>query len=357
LKCASCGRDNPVGARFCVHCGTEQASTPIAVAAAANAARSRGAIPQAANAPEAQGARAANAPQAQTAQAANAPGSHDAQAANAPRVEGTPASGRSARSERPRVVREHAAPWGMDTQPPAFPAGSDPFDISGDSYTATPAKRAQPITPAAVPVYASHPRRLGIAALLVALCVIIALVGFVLWKMRAGGPLEPPTAVTDSDSSVMSTFPPDSTPQRPARSGATLPTEPARSASGTTGDSAPAAAAVPPTRTPVEIKPLPAKPARKPAVTAAPKPSAPAPAAVAAPEPAPVPAPPPVAAAPRKAPPVDRWAQMSEELSRCTREDFIARVICDQRVRFRYCDGYWGKVAQCPGNPVPDRGQ
>jgi len=27
-------------------------------------------------------------------------------------------------------------------------------------------------------------------------------------------------------------------------------------------------------------------------------------------------------------------------------------------VRLRFCDGYWGKVAQCPGNVVnPDRGQ
>jgi hypothetical protein len=32
--------------------------------------------------------------------------------------------------------------------------------------------------------------------------------------------------------------------------------------------------------------------------------------------------------------------------------------VCDQRVRLRYCDGYWGKVAQCPGAVAnPDRGQ
>ena len=369
MKCASCGRDNPAGARFCADCGTEQVSTPIAVAAAANAARSRGAMPQAANAPQAQGARAANAPQAQSAQAAqvanaakaqsaqaaNAPQAQSAQAANAPRAESSRATPRPARSERPPVVREHAAPWGADTQPPAFPAGSDPFDITGDTYVATPAPRAQPATPAAIPVYASHPRRLGIAALLVTLCVVVALVGFVVWKMRAGAPAEP-IINGDSDSSVMSTFPPDATPQRPARSGAALPAESTQSAAGTTTDSTGAAAAAPPVRTPVEIKPLPAKPARKPVVAAAPKPS-PQPAPVVVPEAHPAPAPPPVAAAPRKAPPADRWAQMNEELSRCTREDFIARVICDQRVRFRYCDGYWGKTAQCPGNPVPDRGQ
>jgi hypothetical protein len=61
--------------------------------------------------------------------------------------------------------------------------------------------------------------------------------------------------------------------------------------------------------------------------------------------------------APRTQPAVDRWARMDEDLSHCTREDFIARVICGQRVRFRYCDGYWGKVPQCPASPPPERGQ
>jgi hypothetical protein len=49
---------------------------------------------------------------------------------------------------------------------------------------------------------------------------------------------------------------------------------------------------------------------------------------------------------------------MGEELRRCQRESFLSRVVCDQRVRLRFCDGYWGKVAQCPGGVVnPDRGQ
>jgi hypothetical protein len=78
-----------------------------------------------------------------------------------------------------------------------------------------------------------------------------------------------------------------------------------------------------------------------------------APAVVA--EAVPVPERPQVAAAAPKAPVVDRWTQMNDELSRCTREDFISRVICDQRVRFRYCNGYWGAVPQCPGNPAPER--
>ncbi|MGE5105052.1 MAG: hypothetical protein ACM3NZ_09905, partial [Betaproteobacteria bacterium] len=54
---------------------------------------------------------------------------------------------------------------------------------------------------------------------------------------------------------------------------------------------------------------------------------------------------------------VDRWQRMEEDMSHCTREDFISRVICGQRVRFKYCDGYWGKVPQCPASPPPERGQ
>ncbi len=54
----------------------------------------------------------------------------------------------------------------------------------------------------------------------------------------------------------------------------------------------------------------------------------------------------------------ERWSRMKDDLSRCTREDFITRVICGQRVRFRYCDGYWGKVPECPAaNSFPDHGQ
>jgi hypothetical protein len=57
-------------------------------------------------------------------------------------------------------------------------------------------------------------------------------------------------------------------------------------------------------------------------------------------------------------PVVDRWAQFAEELHRCQAESFLSRVVCDQRVRIRYCEGYWGKVAQCPGAIAnPDRGQ
>jgi hypothetical protein len=48
-------------------------------------------------------------------------------------------------------------------------------------------------------------------------------------------------------------------------------------------------------------------------------------------------------------PAVDRWQTMSDALGNCDRDGAINGFICGQRVRIQYCDGYWGKVPQCPG--------
>jgi hypothetical protein len=55
------------------------------------------------------------------------------------------------------------------------------------------------------------------------------------------------------------------------------------------------------------------------------------------------PEPPPV-----KETPPDRWQLLADALVKCENETFLANVICVQRARWQYCDGYWGKVAQCP---------
>jgi hypothetical protein len=52
-------------------------------------------------------------------------------------------------------------------------------------------------------------------------------------------------------------------------------------------------------------------------------------------------------------PPEDRWQALDQALANCG-GNFIARVICGQRARFRYCDGYWGRVPQCPSGAVAD---
>jgi hypothetical protein len=119
---------------------------------------------------------------------------------------------------------------------------------------------------------------------------------------------------------------------------------------------------------PIEITPLPAKPGARSArrstehetrADARPAPSPPAPAAAPARAPASTPPSAAVAAAPKVAtsPSVDALARLREELASCTREDFIGRVVCGQRARFRHCGSYWGKVPECPGNPTPDHGQ
>ena len=42
---------------------------------------------------------------------------------------------------------------------------------------------------------------------------------------------------------------------------------------------------------------------------------------------------------------------LDEALAQCG-GNFIERVACGQRARFRYCDGYWGRAPQCPSGAV-----
>jgi hypothetical protein len=54
----------------------------------------------------------------------------------------------------------------------------------------------------------------------------------------------------------------------------------------------------------------------------------------------------------------DRWQQMREAMARCAGDNFFKRVACEQAVGQQYCEGFWGKVPQCPsGPPNKDRGQ
>lgn len=50
---------------------------------------------------------------------------------------------------------------------------------------------------------------------------------------------------------------------------------------------------------------------------------------------------------------LDRWQVMSQALARCADEGGISGFICDQRVRLSSCDGYWGRVAECPAPSLP----
>jgi hypothetical protein len=58
----------------------------------------------------------------------------------------------------------------------------------------------------------------------------------------------------------------------------------------------------------------------------------------------------------REAPAPDRWQVMSDQIVRCGRDGFLAGVICEQRVRIKYCEGYWGSAPQCPSGIANDHG-
>jgi len=58
----------------------------------------------------------------------------------------------------------------------------------------------------------------------------------------------------------------------------------------------------------------------------------------------------------REAPAPDRWQVMTDQIARCGREGFFAGVICEQRVRIKYCEGYWGSAPQCPSGIANDHG-
>jgi hypothetical protein len=92
---------------------------------------------------------------------------------------------------------------------------------------------------------------------------------------------------------------------------------------------------------------------KAPAKSAAKAPAHPAPSPSTATPPAPAPAPAPAAKAPARP---DRWAQMDTELRTCSNANFLEKVLCEQKIRNRYCDGFWGKVPQCPAGPAPTTG-
>jgi hypothetical protein len=67
---------------------------------------------------------------------------------------------------------------------------------------------------------------------------------------------------------------------------------------------------------------------------------------IAAPGPAQVVASSALASAPEPVVP-DRWETMNAALAACSRESFLAGVMCTERVRYQYCEGFWGQVSQC----------
>lgn len=47
-----------------------------------------------------------------------------------------------------------------------------------------------------------------------------------------------------------------------------------------------------------------------------------------------------------------RWQSMDDAMAAC-RGGFFDRLLCRQKARFAFCDGYWGRVAECATAPAP----
>ncbi len=316
MTCASCGKQNPTGVRHCIHCGAEQSvPTPIAAVAAAASLSRASRVP----------------------------------AANAAQVE-------------PR-------------DPAAVDAANQASATAEDSDSATTATGGAGASPA----YAAGPNRRRLAVGLIAACIVvaIAIAMVVAWRMQGNGlwvagheaidrgvgapgsTLVPTSEAPAAAEGVASEAPPAPIPSRGL--GAPEPTGNAATALST---AAPASVTSSGREPPVEIQSLPPRPAparapRRAAVEKEVKAVPVAPASTPQMPPTPIKRAAASAAVSTAAAATgaDHWRRMEEEASHCTREDFIARVVCGQRVRFRYCDGYWGKVTQCPANPAPERGQ
>lgn len=43
-----------------------------------------------------------------------------------------------------------------------------------------------------------------------------------------------------------------------------------------------------------------------------------------------------------------RWDAMRDEIATCSTSDILDGAICRQRIRIRYCPGWWGQVEDCP---------
>jgi hypothetical protein len=310
MKCTTCSNEIPPGAKFCVHCGATVAASAAAAAAATAPAQARPAAPAAASATA---ARPAYAPPASSA-------------------------------------------------PP--PAGMTAMAHTG-SPAAMPAAAVAPHAPSS---------RLGLIAGVLALLAIMGIGSFVAYKMffaRDGGPAfvgtEPakatdgravqPAEASKDGSAAAGQGPGGQASNMTAPSGG--PADAAKSGSAIDAAKAAAPVATPP----AADAPAAAKAAASRSSAAAAKGDAnkAPPVGSAPPVAPPMVAPAPVAPrAPAQAavvppPQGDRWEQMKQAYEVCNREGFFDKIACNGRVGKQYCEGYWGKVPQCPVGAYGDR--
>lgn len=314
MNCAICGKDNQAGTRFCVHCGA--ALTAPAGGSRQSTIETAGAIL----------------------------GPKPAAPMTVPPSSSIPApAAQAASGATPAYIPRPTSP------PPPPP-----------ETTFTPAE----IEPGpAVPAYNANPKRAGWVLIAIAVAGAVAIGGYFGYKVVGGK-----RGANDTLTRIETTQ--QAAPTPPVQSSRPPPAAAIADAPKSAPETSPPATQETRVPAPVESpQPTPVAPPK--AEHKAPRATASGQSATRQPVAPPVAAPPPAVSAPQApvrtaqpanvapaAPVPDRWAQFAEDLHHCERETFLSRVVCDQRVRLRYCDGYWGKVPQCPGGVAnPDRGQ
>jgi len=172
--------------------------------------------------------------------------------------------------------------------------------------------------------------RMGLPASLVALGVVVVTTGYFVSHLRGAVGDEPPARTASPSTGFAPAYVP-------------LPVMPLPRHNAATGNDAVSAPTTAKPAVPRSAKTAPVRP-RDPTVMSEPAIARFA-AATQADAIAPVPPPP---AQPEPVVP-DRWQLLSDAIARCASEGPLGELICIQRARWQHCDGYWGKVTQCPG--------
>jgi hypothetical protein len=300
MKCTTCSNEIPPGAKFCVHCGSTVATTAGAIAAAPVAAK---AAVSAAAATIATAARPAYVPPA---------------------------------------------------PPPAASPGLTPMGNTG----------APGALPPDAAIVQAPKSRLGLFAGLAVAIAVLGIGTFVAYKMFMAKDVTPPVVTTEPAKSDAATASPtnaskDSSAATGQGTGSSMSAPPGGPADAAAQAAAAAEAAkAAPSPTPADAAAAKAAAAKSAAAKAE---ANKAPPVGGAPSSPPVAAPAPVQHAPTQAAPVhppaavDRWEQMRQAYALCDREGFFDKIACNSRVGKQYCEGYWGKVPQCPVGAYGDR--
>lgn len=325
MKCTACGNENQPGAKFCVHCGVVLMAAPAAAFSPASS--------------------------------------------SAPMPQSSTATGQRPVTPAPTP----AAAMQTGTRPATPP----PVAVTSSGAAAAAALSESMVSPGAAP----SSRNIGLAIVAVAVLAVIGLGGYFGYRMFAGEGAKQSTAAADSSKAIATPAVPaeppkdaaattPSTQEPPTTTVATAPQSSATAESAATPSSTSSASTTPATST--------TTPGKAGEVGKAPSGIPKATAPKTAPQPQPVPAIPPTPAQVQAAPPpskapsakapavvaqapvpagADRWQALADEMARCRKEDLFSRFVCEQRTRAHYCEGYWGKVAQCPSAPSVDHGQ